>query len=125
MSNLLNTALTFTNKAKSTSAEKKSNNQSGFNISQATQLTGAATTTTGGVITGVANMKIAAPDPTGVTKAAGLALLPWGIGTTAAGSATTAAGSLAEGKTTDAIQQAGTTTNQTLNSIANLRQLQQ
>lgn len=119
--NVLSSAIIYANKAKAVASSKKASNQQGLSVAQGAQLVGTATTTTGGVITSIAEMKIAAPDPTGATKAAGLALLPWGIGTTAAGAATTTAATFAEGKTTDAIQQAGSSFSQTTSSISKLR----
>ena len=114
--NLFSNAYAYANNAKSVSASKKANNQNGQKIAQATSIVGATTTTTGGIITGVATLKMSNP----ITAAAGAALMPWGIGTTAAGGATTTAGSFAQGKATEGVEQAGQTTSNVLTGLAGL-----
>lgn len=120
---LINSGLSFTQNVNSNAKAKAAANQDGLSVAQGAQIVGAATTTTGGVITGIAQVKMASP--TIATQIAGANLLPWGIGTTAAGGATTTAASFATGQTTEAINQAGSTTTSSLQGLAQYKTARQ
>lgn len=123
MNSLLNSTLKLNQNTLSTANTKKETNTNGFGVAQAAQVTGATVTTTGGVITGIAQVKLASP--TIATQAAGAALLPWGIGTTVAGGATTTAATFATGSATEGIQAAGNTATSGLQGLASVKQAQQ